>query len=112
VALPLAVVLPEELAFRGAVLGALAPSSPLRGVLVSSLAFALWHASIVAPTLRETNVADPFLAALALAGAAAVLLAGGVALALLRLRIGTLASSIAAHWAFNAVLLVGLWLLA
>jgi membrane protease YdiL (CAAX protease family) len=30
-------------------------------------------------------------------------------LAWLRLRTGTLATTIAAHWAFNAVVLVGLW---
>ena len=110
--LPIAVVVPEELAFRGALLAALEHGARARAVAISAFAFALWHTGIIAPTLRATNLADPILVALALAGAAVVLFAGGVALALLRLRTRTLATTIAAHWSFNATLLVGLWLLA
>ncbi|OLC55461.1 MAG: hypothetical protein AUH85_09245 [Chloroflexi bacterium 13_1_40CM_4_68_4] len=108
--LPLGVALPEELAFRGVLLAGFARRTSLpRAVAASSLAFALWHATIVLPTIRETNLAgDPLLVALAVAAAPAVLFAGGIALAILRLRAGTLAASFAAHWAFNAVMLVGL----
>lgn len=108
--LPLGVALPEELAFRGALLAALARDGRLdRAVAFSSIAFALWHATIILPTIRATNLADhTLLAAIAIAGAAGVLCAGGVALARLRLRAGTLAASFLAHWAFNAAMLVGL----
>ncbi len=108
--LPLAVAFPEELAFRGVLLAALVPGvSRARAVATSSLAFALWHGTIVLPTIRETNLAgDPLLVALALVGAVGVAFAGGIALAALRLRMGTLAASFAAHWAFNAAMLVGL----
>jgi membrane protease YdiL (CAAX protease family) len=108
--LPLGVALPEELAFRGALLAALAkrmrtPSA----ILVASLAFTLWHVAIVVPTVGATNLAgEPFFASLAFAGAAAVLFAGGIALAVLRLLAGTLAAPFAAHWAFNAAVLIGL----
>lgn len=106
--LPIGVVLPEELAFRGALLAVLARrATPLRAVGLSSVAFALWHATIVVPTMRETNLLEePLVAWLASLGAAAVLFGGGVALAVLRLRAGTLAASLAAHWAFNAAMLV------
>ncbi len=108
--LPVGVVLPEEIAFRGVLLAALARrTSAVSAVARSSLAFALWHATIVVPTIRETNLAaQPLLAALALVGAALVVFAGGVALAVLRRRAETLAASLAAHWAFNVAMLVGL----
>jgi membrane protease YdiL (CAAX protease family) len=107
--LPLGVALPEELAFRGALLAALAkrmrtPSA----ILVASLAFTLWHVAIVVPTVGATNLREPILVTLAYGGAAVVLFAGGIALAVLRLRFGTLAAPFAAHWAFNAAMLVGL----
>lgn len=107
--LPLGVALPEELAFRGALLAGLAKRMRLASAIVlSSLAFALWHAAIVVPTVGATNLREPLFVTLAFGGAAVVLFAGGVALALLRLRAGTLAAPFAAHWAFNAAMLVGL----
>jgi hypothetical protein len=44
----------------------------------------------------------------AIGGAVVILLVGGAIMASLRVVTGTLATSIAAHWAFNAAILVGL----
>lgn len=108
--LPLAAVIPEELAFRGVLLGGLLRTRSLRAAVVaSSVAFALWHAFVVYVTLRQTSLAGTSLAWLA-AGAALLFVAvGGAVLALLRIRSRGLAAPIVAHWAFDAALLVGLW---
>ena len=44
----------------------------------------------------------------AIAGAFVVLFVGGLTMAGLRVTTGSLATTVAAHWAFNAVILVGL----
>jgi len=109
--LPLGAVLPEEIAFRGALVGLLWKSGARRAILGSAAAFALWHAAVAVVTVDSTTIAPPspwFLPAIA--GALAVVFAGGLALAWLRLATETLASTIAAHWAFNATLLLGLWM--
>ncbi len=109
--LPLAAVIPEELAFRGALLGGLLRTRPRRtAVAASSIAFALWHGSVVYVTLLQTSLAGTSLAWLAGAAALLFVAAGGAVLALLRVRSRGLAAPIVAHWAFDAALLVGLWL--
>ena len=45
----------------------------------------------------------------AMAGTLAIVFVGGVIMAGLRVVTGTLATSVAAHWVFNAVILIGLW---
>ena len=109
--LPLGDVLPEEVAFRGVLLGALtAGLAPRSAVLASGLVFALWHVAVVFGTIGDTTIGRPspwFLPAAL--GALVVVFAGGAALAWLRLRTRTLATTIAAHWAFNVTVLVGLW---
>jgi membrane protease YdiL (CAAX protease family) len=108
--LPLGTVLPEEVAFRGTLVGLLRRGGVRAALLGSAAAFALWHAAVAVVTVGETTVAAPspwFLPAIA--GALAVVFMGGVVLAWLRLWTGTLATTIAAHWAFNATLLFGLW---
>jgi membrane protease YdiL (CAAX protease family) len=112
--LPLAVVLPEELAFRGVLLALLRRRLGLLAAAVASaFPFALWHAAIVFPTVSQTNLReDALFFALGLSGAWLALLVGGVAFALLRVWTGHLAGSFAAHWVFNAGMLTGLWLLA
>lgn len=108
--LPLGAVLPEEVAFRGALVGLLWKSGARGAILGSAGAFALWHAAVAVVTVGSTTIAPPspwFLPAIA--GALVVVFAGGVVLAWLRLATETLASTIAAHWAFNATLLVALW---
>ena len=111
VLLPLSVAIPEEVAFRGALVGALLRSGDQRRAIVgSATAFALWHAAIVRGTISDTTLAPgPLFAVIGVIGAAAVVFAGGLVFAWLRLRTGSLGPTIAAHWAFNAVVLVGLW---
>jgi uncharacterized protein len=107
--LPLGTALPEEIAFRGTLLGGLVGRYSVRAaVTVSALAFALWHLTVVWVTLGDTII-PVVLVIPAAAGALVAVFAGGIALAGLRIATGTLASSIAAHWTFNAVLLIGLW---
>ena len=106
--LPLSVVLPEELAFRGALVGALrAAHGSTWAVAGSAFAFGLWHAVTILTTVVQTNLAGIFFV-LGVVGAFAVVFAGGAAFASLRLRTGTLATTIGLHWAFNAVILAGL----
>jgi membrane protease YdiL (CAAX protease family) len=108
--LPLGTVLPEEIAFRGTLLGLLRGRGARAAVIGSAAAFALWHAAVAIVTVGETTVAAPspwFLPAIV--GALVIVFVGGVVLAGLRLWTDTLATTIAAHWVFNTALLVGLW---
>jgi len=108
--LPLGVVLPEELAFRGTLFGLLQSAGTRAAIVGSGVTFALWHSAVAVVTVGDTTLAPPspwFLPAVA--GALVVVFVGGVALAALRLRARSLGASVAAHWTFNAVLLVGLW---
>ncbi len=111
VLLPLGVVVPEEIAFRGVLLGALARGRSARAAIVSAAAvFALWHGAVVVVTIGDTTLAppSPWMPA-GVAGALAVVAAGGVLFGWLRRRTGTLATTIFAHWIFNGAVLVGLW---
>lgn len=113
VLVPLAVVVPEELAFRGALLAALRRRYRIApAVAISAGVFMLWHMTIVGLTLGQTSLAaSAVFSALGAAVAFLAVFAGGVAFALLRIATGHLAAPIAAHWGFNAALLVGLrWL--
>jgi membrane protease YdiL (CAAX protease family) len=113
VLLPLAVVIPEELAFRGALLASLRQRYRIApAVAISAGVFMLWHMTIVGLTLGQTSLAGSVVfSALGAAVAFLAVFAGGVAFALLRIATGHLAAPIAAHWGFNAALLVGLrWL--
>ena len=108
--LPLGVVLPEELAFRGTLFGLLQSAGTRAAIVGSGVTFALWHSAVAVVTVGDTTLAPPspwFLPAVA--GALVVVFVGGVALAALRLRARSLGASVAAHWTFNALLLVGLW---
>src|SRR5262249_55356344 len=108
--MPLGIVIPEEVAFRGVLLGALARSTTTAvAVWYAALAFACWHAWIAVATVGQTTLAGPLWSVVGIVGALGVVAAGGAAFALLRLRTGTIATTLAAHWAFNLVVLVGLW---
>ena len=109
--LPLGDILPEELAFRGVLLPALLHDmGTLRATVVSAAAFALWHTAVVFVTVGETTIGAPSPWSLpAVAGALVVVFAGGAVLAWLRVATGNLLTTVAAHWAFNAVVLAGLW---
>jgi membrane protease YdiL (CAAX protease family) len=107
--LPLGAVLPEEVAFRGTLLGGLLARFGVRAaVAISAIAFALWHGTVAWFTVVNTSL-PVVLIIPAAAGALVVVFVGGVIMAALRVVTGTLAASIAAHWVFNAVILVGLW---
>jgi membrane protease YdiL (CAAX protease family) len=109
--LPLGDVLPEEIAFRGVLVGALLRAErSSTAVLVAGAVFALWHLAVLYTTLDLTSLAWPstwFIPAFV--GALLVLFGGGALFAWLRVRTSSLATTIAAHWLFNAVLLWALW---
>jgi membrane protease YdiL (CAAX protease family) len=106
--LPFGAVIPEELAFRGTLLAGLLSSYGVRfAVMASALAFSLWHGTVAVFTVMNTTT-PVVLIIPAIAGALGVLFVGGAIMATLRVATGTLMTSIAAHWAFNAVILLGL----
>jgi membrane protease YdiL (CAAX protease family) len=109
--LPLGDIFPEEIAFRGVLLGALARRlRPRPAILVAGAVFALWHGGVALATIGDTTLGRPSVWFIpAIVGALLVVFIGGSVFAWLRLRTRTLATTIAAHWALNAVLLVGLW---
>ena len=107
--LPLGAVLPEELAFRGTLLGGLIARYRARtAVTASAIVFALWHGTVAWFTVMNTSL-PVVLIIPAMAGALVIVFVGGVIMAGLRVVTGTLATSVAAHWVFNAVILIGLW---
>ena len=106
--LPFGTVIPEEIAFRGTLLGGLLARYGVRSaVLASAIAFALWHGTVTFFTVMNTTM-PVVLVVPAIAGAFVVLFVGGLTMAGLRVTTGSLATTVAAHWAFNAVILVGL----
>jgi tRNA pseudouridine32 synthase/23S rRNA pseudouridine746 synthase len=112
VGLPLQTAIPEELAFRGLVLGLLMRKlTPLRAALVTSAFFVAWHVVVQGQTLAVTNFASPWQIVPAMGLAFAGLFAGGVIFALLRLRTRNLAAAVMAHWFFDAAVITGLFFL-
>jgi membrane protease YdiL (CAAX protease family) len=100
--LPLDTVVPEEVAFRGVLLGALRRrTGPLGAVGLAAVPFALWHTVLA---LAETPSRNPTHLALKFAG----YFLGGVGFGLLRQATGTLAAPLAAHWTLNATLMLSL----
>ena len=108
--LPIGAVLPEEIAFRGTLFGALAARYGGGAAIVgSAVTFALWHVSVIVPTSGSTTIGPPSPWAIpAMLGALAAVFGGGLLLAGLRRWTGTTASTIVAHWGFNALLLLAL----
>jgi membrane protease YdiL (CAAX protease family) len=110
VVIPLQTVIPEELAFRGVLHGALNRAWGFRGVaLGGSLLFGLWH---VATSLGLTNSNVGFTRLFGggiagmLAGVTLAVLATGAAgfvFSWLRRRSGSLIAPIALHWSLNGL---------
>ena len=110
VVIPLQTVIPEELAFRGVLNGALNRAWGFRGVaLVGSLLFGLWH---VATSLGLTSSNVGFTRLFGggivgmLAGVILAVLATGAAgfvFSWLRRRSGSLIAPIALHWSLNGL---------
>ena len=111
--LPVDTVVPEELAFRGLLLGWLLRANGLdagsgagrrwrvaRAVLVAAVPFVLWHLTIAVREMSEFRLGE-FL--IKLVG----YYAGGVLFGYLRVATGYLAGSVVAHWLFNALSMVG-----
>ena len=97
---PLVAVFFEEVLFRG-VLQALAGRALGlgRGIVLTAVAFSLWHLAVDYDTIGDTNAADSAaFFALAQVGALVALFCGGVILSLLRQRSGSLAAPMAFHW--------------
>src|SRR5690349_8820620 len=112
VGLPLLTAIPEELAFRGLMLGLLMRKlTPSRATLVSSATFVAWHGAVQLQTLAVTEFTSPWLIVPAMGLAFAALFVGGSIFALLRLRTRNLASAVMAHWLFDAAVITGLFFL-
>jgi uncharacterized protein len=104
VRVPFGTVLLEEIAFRGALFGALVRMArPSRAALVSSAVFGLWHVRPTLGLLNANDVASGTIARTATVGAAvAFTAAGGVFFCMLRLRSGSTTAPILAHIATNS----------
>ena len=107
--------IPEELAFRGVLLGsALKLWGPWRASLITSVLFGLWH---IAPTLGTMSDNHEFRSAAAsiggevllVLGAIAVTFAAGLVFCWLRLRSKSLIAPIMAHAATNGLALTVAW---
>jgi len=112
VRIPFGTVIPEELIFRGALMGLmLRRHSPMRAATYSSLLFGVWH---VLPTLASLDAeAAGLVPHSPLEQTGAILLtvlatgAIGFAFAWLRLRSRSVVAPIIAHLAFNATAAAG-----
>ena len=110
VVIPLLTVIPEELFFRGVMLGGLERLYPGRtGLIAQALWFGLWHVlsslDLTAENAGLTKIFGSGTVA-ALAGvllAVAVTTAAGFLLGWLRVRSGSLLAPIALHWAANGM---------
>lgn len=110
--IPLSTVIPEELIFRGALMGLmLRRHTPIRAATYSSLLFGVWH---VLPTFASLNaeaasiVPDSlFQQAVAIVGTVLATGAIGFAFAWLRLRSRSVVAPIIAHLAFNMTAAAG-----
>lgn len=100
----------EELVFRGVLYGWLRRRlTPWRAAAASAAGFGLWH---VVPTIQtlEKNELSAGWWALAVPGAVALTFLGGILLAFLREKTGSLLSPIAAHWLINSLAATGAFL--
>ncbi len=110
VIIPLQTVIPEELAFRGVLHGALDRAWGFRGVLaVGSLLFGFWH---IASSLGLTTGNVGFTRILGggvfgvvagIVGAVIATAAAGFVFSWLRRRSGSLIAPIALHWSLNGI---------
>jgi membrane protease YdiL (CAAX protease family) len=98
--LPLDTVLPEEVAFRGVLLGALRQRWPAPvAVALAAVPFTFWHTALA---LQETPSRNLTQLALKFAG----YYLAGVGFGALRQTTSALSSCLAAHWALNATLML------
>lgn len=114
VIIPLLTVLPEELFFRGVMLGGLERLYPGRtGLIAQSLLFGVWHVisslHLTAENAGLTSVLGhgPTAQAAGMIGAVALTTVAGFLLGWLRVRSGSLLAPIALHWAANGLGAIG-----
>jgi membrane protease YdiL (CAAX protease family) len=110
VIIPLQTVIPEELAFRGVLHGALDRAWGFRGVATAgSLLFGLWHIAsslgLTAGNVGFTRVLGGGVAGMiaGVVGAVLATAAAGFVFTWLRRRSGSLIAPIALHWSLNGV---------
>ncbi|MDJ0497417.1 MAG: type II CAAX endopeptidase family protein [Acidimicrobiia bacterium] len=115
VRIPLVTALGEEIAFRAVLLGLLlAWYSPFRAAVLSSALFGLWHVLPGVDALETTTVtqaATGFMGVVSVAGQVIVTGFAGMGFAWLRLRSGSLAAPVLAHWGLNATAYFAGWLI-
>ncbi|WP_024793771.1 CPBP family intramembrane glutamic endopeptidase [Tomitella biformata] len=106
--IPLQTVIPEELAFRGVLDGALSRATGMRGALAAgSLFFGLWHiSSSLGLTQGNKGLLEVFGGGLlgqivGIAGAVLATTAAGLVFTWLRRRSQSLLAPIALHWSLN-----------
>ncbi|WP_425394573.1 CPBP family intramembrane glutamic endopeptidase [Aldersonia kunmingensis] len=114
VIIPLQTVLPEELAFRGVLQGALMRCyAPRVALLIGAGLFGLWHiSSSLGLTEGNAGLSDSLGSGTAgqiagILGAVAATTFAGLVLGWLRLRSDSLLAPIALHWALNATGAIG-----
>ena len=72
----------------------------------------LWHPVVTFISALNTSLTDdPIQLGLGLVGAHLAVFAGGLPLSALRFRLGNIVPCVTAHWAANAGVLLGVWLL-
>jgi membrane protease YdiL (CAAX protease family) len=110
VTISLGTVVPEELAFRGVLLGAALRLWTMRwAVLVTSVLFGLWHVAPTLHTMSDNQSVRHASAVLVVLGAVAVTSAAGVIFCWLRLRSRSLVAPAIAHFATNGLALAVAW---
>lgn len=104
VRIPLGTSLFEEVVFRGGVQALAAAAGPaVAAVVLTNVAFGLWHVTPTLETLRINRVAWESGGVVgSVAAAVAATAAAGVGLSLLRIWSGSLLAPVLAHWAANA----------
>jgi membrane protease YdiL (CAAX protease family) len=108
VRIPLATALVEELTFRGVILGlGLRGGGARRALIVSSIAFGLWHVGAALHPARTAATGELVgehrgTAAASVAGDVVATTIGGVGFGWLRLRSGSIAAPALVHAALNA----------
>jgi membrane protease YdiL (CAAX protease family) len=113
-----ATAVPEELAFRGLLLGTgSAAWGPRAATLASSALFGLWHISPTLGTMHDNSQLAQATSsgggqALVVLGAVASTFVAGLVFSLLRLRSGSVVAPVLAHVATNGVAFVVAWLVA
>ena len=109
VLIPLTTVIPEELAFRGVLDGALSEHLGTRGAyVVGALAFGAWHA-LTTGALSGNSGLTSLLGSgllsqvLSIAGVVLATSVAGLGLIWLRRRTGSLIAPVGMHWALNGL---------